>query len=274
MTQTAVATSPAYLFVPGDDARKVDRALGLSETVILDLEDAVAPARKAAARDVIRAALATRPRPAATVVVRINGDGTPWFDADLAWTTDAPIDGLMLPKADAPGIERTTGVRHPVIALIETARGLRDAYAVAAAPQVVRLALGSVDLAAELGLEPRADGAELLTARGGLVRDSAAAGLPGPIDGVWTALGDEEGLRRETRLARTLGMVAKLCIHPGQLAVVREELRPSPERIAWAQHVVAVAEATLERGVLAADGEMIDAAVLTRARRILNGGTA
>jgi citrate lyase subunit beta/citryl-CoA lyase len=269
----SIDDADAYLFVPGDDERKLSRALALSETVVVDLEDAVGPARKQTAREVARAALTGDASPEVTVVVRINGVDSPWFEDDLAWLETAPVDGVMLPKAERPGAERVAATGRPVIALVETARGLRDAYDVISTPGVVRLALGAVDLAAELGLEPRPDGAELLTARSDLVRDSAAAGRPGPIDGVWTALGDEAGLRHETRLARTLGMTAKLCIHPRQVAVVRDELRPTPEQLAWARAIAARAEATDEHGVLGDGGEMIDVAVVRRARRILTGGT-
>ncbi|MEA2333297.1 MAG: citrate lyase subunit beta / citryl-CoA lyase [Thermoleophilaceae bacterium] len=268
-----IAAARSFLFVPGDDDRKVRSALRAGGTLLLDLEDAVAPDRKADARATVEKALADG-RGDATVLLRINGERSRWFAADLEWAHTVAADGIVLPKAEPAGIGLLESSGLPVVALIESAQGLRSAYEIAAAEPVVRLALGSVDLAADLGTEQRADGLELLVPRATLVRDSAAAGLPGPVDGVWTALDDDEGLRRDTALARTLGMAAKLCIHPRQIAIVESELQPSAELVEWARGVLDRADDAADQGVIAADGEMIDAAVVARARRVLHGAPA
>jgi citrate lyase subunit beta/citryl-CoA lyase len=127
--------------------------------------------------------------------------------------------------------------------------------------------LGNVDLAAELGATPGPDGRELLFARSTLVVDSAAAGLGGPIDGPCTAIGDDDALRTETVAAKALGFAAKACIHPGQLGIVHEVFTPTHGELAWARRVVAAAQGS--RGAVAVDGQMVDAPVVARARRLL-----
>jgi len=158
----------------------------------------------------------------------------------------------------------------PVIALIETARGLRRAHEVATRiPRVLALMLGNVDLAVELGATPGPDGRELLFARSALVVDSIAAGLGGPIDGPCTAIDDDDALRTEAVAAKALGFAAKVCIHPRQLAIVHDVFTPTDEELAWARRVVDAAGAAKGRGAIAVDGQMVDAPVVARARRLL-----
>jgi citrate lyase beta subunit len=180
----------------------------------------------------------------------------------------------VLPKASPSAVEALDGRLRPglpVIAIVETARGLRLAYEIACAPRVAMLVLGAVDLGAELRLEPRADGQEILYARSKLVVDSCAAGLRGPADVVFRDTRDEEGLEREALLVRSLGMRAKACIHPAQVPVVNRVFSPSEAQLSWARSVIsAYEEAVAEgRGALALDGEMIDLPVVERARSIL-----
>jgi citrate lyase beta subunit len=131
--------------------------------------------------------------------------------------------------------------------------------------------LGGLDLGAELGLQPRTDGAELLYARSKVVVDSAAAGLRPPFDVVHLATRDEPGLEAECRLARSLGFGGKACIHPAQVPVVNAAFRPTATEVEWARQVLDAAEEGLRdgRGVVALDGAMVDAPVVERARRIL-----
>jgi citrate lyase subunit beta/citryl-CoA lyase len=129
--------------------------------------------------------------------------------------------------------------------------------------------LGTVDPAAQLGATPGPDGRELLYARSALVVDAAAAGLAGPIDGPCTAIGDEAALRAETAAAKALGFSGKICIHPSQLDTVHDVFAPTDEELAWARRVVAAAEGS--RGAVAVDGQMVDAPVVARARRLLRG---
>lgn len=164
----------------------------------------------------------------------------------------------------------------PVYALIESATGLREAFALASFPCVAGLMLGTVDLAADLGLSHRSDGAELLFARSQLVRDSRAASALPPIDGVWTQLDDPAGLAREAALARALGLRGKLCIHPRQLDAVHAAFAPDERERDWAGRVVEAYDRALSRheGAVVMDGELVDLAVVERARRLLGEAAA
>jgi citrate lyase subunit beta/citryl-CoA lyase len=267
-----LAAARSYLFVPATDPRRVDKALASdAHAVIVDLEDAVAEAAKDGARRLVAERLRV-PRDRGAQLVRINGLDTGHARADLAALGGLALDAIVVPKAEpAPLRALAAGAGPPVIALVETARGLRAAFETASLARVAALMLGVVDLAAELGATPGPDGRELLHARSALVVDSVAAGLGGPIDGPCTAIGDEAALRAETAAAKALGFAAKACIHPAQLAIVHELLEPSEEDRAWARRVVAAAgeAAAAGRGAVAVDGQMVDAPVLARARRIL-----
>ena len=231
----------SLLFAPGSDERKLRSALGsAADAVVADLEDAVAPAQKDEARRLV-----AKLEPP---IVRVNGADTMWFADDLA------LVGKLQPDA-----------------IVETAAGLRTAYETASSARVAALLLGAVDLGAELGLEPRPDGLEILYARSQVVVDSAAAGIRPPFDIVHLDVHDEQGLDEECRLARSLGFRGKACIHPGQLDVVHRVFVPTAEELAWAGRVVnAYERETGEgRGVFALNGAMVDLPVVERARRIL-----
>jgi citrate lyase subunit beta / citryl-CoA lyase len=270
----ALAVARSFLFVPGSDAHKVERALAVgADAVVIDLEDAVLPSHKDRARAQLIGAL-TSANTASLRLVRVNAVGTPWFDADLtvlASDVDA-IDAVVLPKASCAAVERAAELGAPVVALVETAEGLRTVHAVASAAGVSALVLGAVDLRLELGLDPRADGLEILFARFSLVVASALAGTRAPIDQVWVDTRDLAGLRSECSLARSLGFRGKICIHPDQVAVVNEAFTPSPEEIAWAERVVSAHQHAADEGLgaFALDGRMVDLPVLERARRLLS----
>jgi citrate lyase beta subunit len=230
---------------------------------VADLEDAVAPVEKAAARDVVAT---VRPR-----VVRVNGAETQFFADDLAAIRELELDAVVLPKATPEAVAALGETGPPVIAIVETAQGLRRSYETATAPRVAALVLGAVDLGAEVGLLPRPDGLELLYARSKLVFDSAAAGIRAPFDVVHLDIRDEQGLEAECSLARSLGFRGKACIHPAQVQVVNRVFTPAAEEVEWARRVIeAYEQAEREgRGVLALDGVMVDLPVVTRARRVL-----
>jgi citrate lyase beta subunit len=179
---------------------------------------------------------------------------------------------LVLPKATPDAVAALGPDGPPVIAIVETALGLRLAYETASAPRVAALVIGAVDLGAELGLEPRPDGLEILHARSRVVVDSAAAGIRQPFDVVHLGIHDDAGLEAECAFARSLGYRGKACIHPQQVPIVNRAFAPSEREVAWAQRVVEAFEASGE-GVLAVNGEMIDLPVVERARRILNEGS-
>ena len=234
-----------------------------ADAVVADLEDAVTPDRKEAARELI---LRLRPR-----VVRVNGADTRWFADDLAATAELELEALVLPKATPDAVAALGADGPPVIAIVETAQGLRLAYETASSPRVAALLVGAADLGAALGWEPRADGLEVLYARSKVVTDSVAAGIRAPFDIVHTDTRDDAGLEASARFARSLGFRGKACIHPAQVPIVNRVFEPETESLDWARRVIDAAEAGERegRGAVALDGEMIDLPVVERARRIL-----
>lgn len=256
-----------FLFVPGSRPDRFDRAAASgADVVILDLEDAVESAAKESARSEVGAWLAG----GASGIVRLNAHGTPWYAGDCDVLAGVPgLAGVMLPKAEDPAaladLSARLGGDVPIVALVETAVGVRGASRVAAASGVVRLAFGSVDLAVDLGCDHSRDA--LLLARSALVVASRAAGLPAPVDGVTTDLDDASVAGDDARYARSLGFGGKLCIHPRQLEPVSSAFAPTPAEVAWATRVAAAAADGRAQRV---DGAMVDRPVLERARRILS----
>lgn len=268
MSWLAALDARSMLFVPGSRADRFDKALGSgADLVIVDLEDAVAADGKDGARG---AALGWEGLSGAAL--RVNALGTPWHDADLAAVAAAatPPAAVMLPKADAASVAEVAYVLPPdveLIALVESARGIRDAYDLAGNERVGRLVFGSVDYALDVGVTSRTESEdELLYARSVLVTASRAAGIAAPVDGVTLALEDSERVEREARRARDLGFSGKLCIHPAQVEPVHLAFRPSEADLAWAARVVAAAG---ESGGAAVrfEGEVMDAPRLAQACR-------
>lgn len=271
----------SFLFVPGDRPERLAKALaGAADAVILDLEDAVAPAAKPAAR----AALAQRwPSLSAAerqrLLVRVNAVPAPGHDEDQALLQGLPgladLAGVMLAKAESAAQLQAVASRLPglpLLPLIESAQGLLQLPAIAGAPQVLRLVLGHIDLQADLGMACGPDEVELLPARWQLVLASRGAGLAAPVDGVTVALDEPEQTLSDAQRARRLGFGAKLCIHPSQIEAVHRGLAPSAAECDWARRVLAAAEAAGNAwgaGALRVDGRMVDAPVLALARRWL-----
>ncbi len=197
--------------------------------------------------------------------------GTPFHDADADAVASLEPDAIVLPKATPDAVDALGPDGPPVIAIVESARGVRLAYEIAARPRVAALQIGAVDLGAETGLEPRADGLELVYVRSKVVFDSVAAGIRPPFDVVHLAIDATDALREECVLARSLGLRGKACIHPAQIAVVNETFTPTASELEWARRVLeanALAEAD-GRGAFALEGAMIDLPVVDRARRLL-----
>ena len=259
-----------YLFVPGNRADRFAKAFASSaDAVVIDLEDAVAPDQKEAARAALAAWCGGTDRQEAELVVRINDDASPWFDADLALLRSLGPCSVMLPKAEsAQQLERVVAALGPdtkLIALVESARGVLAVEAIAQAAGVRRLAFGTLDYALDLGLadDPRG----LLYPACRIALASKAAGLPAPIAGITAAIEDEAALRGDLDLARACGFGAKLCIHPRQVDAVHAMLAPTPEQRDWAARVLAAAQEST--GAVQVDGKMVDRPVLLRARAIL-----
>lgn len=254
----------AYLFVPASRPERYSKAYDAAAgAVIVDLEDAVAPDLKDAARASLQQWLA----PLHPVIVRINADGSDWFGQDLQLLHNPGVAAVMLPKAeDCAAVDRVAAIGKPVIALIETASGIARAREIAQRNGVLCLAFGSIDLQLDLGIT--GDQEELHFARSELVLASRLAALRAPIDGVTTAIDDADQLRRDAERARRFGFGAKLCIHPRQLAVVNAAFAPSADDIAWARKVQE-AIAGSAGGAVSLDGKMIDRPVVLLANRIL-----
>lgn len=257
-----IAAARTFLFVPGDRPERFDKAAASgADIVILDLEDAVAPAAKAEARAAVRAWLES----GKTALVRINAEGTDWFEQDLELASLPSLLGVMLPKSEAgPALARVAALT-PVIALIESAGGVADVRTIATLPGVERLAFGTIDLA--LDLQTTAD--DVLTAIGiQLVVASRASGIAAPIDGVTVVFKDPAPVEQAMRLAKTRGFTAKLCIHPAQLPAVRQAFMPTDDELAHAKRVVEADRASGGSAV-ALDGKMIDRPVVAKAYRVL-----
>jgi citrate lyase subunit beta/citryl-CoA lyase len=236
-----------------------------ADAIVLDLEDAVASDDKSSARDHVDRWLASGGGGA----VRINGLKSPWYteDVDMISAHRCPV---ILPKVD--GVGDVHAVAHrlsdgvPIVPLIETAAGVLEATAICSAAAVVRVAFGSVDLGAELGVDP--DHRDAMSfPRAMVVLASARSGLAPPVDGVCTDLSDTERLVGDADYARVLGFGGKLCIHPQQVAVVNGAFSPTEDEIRWARNIVSSSQG---RSVYAYEGEMIDEPVLKRARRLLD----
>jgi citrate lyase beta subunit len=179
-------------------------------------------------------------------------------------------DGMVVPKASLSSVRVASRLGVPILALIEDGAGLRRAFDLAKVSGVARLGLGSVDLSRDLRLGARPDGQELAFARGQLVRDSAAAGLPRPVDGVEIDVRNSTALRKSARLASTMGFGAKLCLHPAQVEIVETVFGPDSTELAWARRVVAANGARANPGeAFSLDGQMIDQAVVHRANLLL-----
>ena len=261
----------SYLFVPGDRPDRFAKAIAAGAgAVIIDLEDAVAPDAKAAARDHIRAWTRGDDAARADVVVRINDAATAWFDADLELVRACGIRGIMLPKAERAADIALCVAALPrdgiVIPIIETARGVLAVDDVAAASRVQRLAFGTLDYAVDLDLS--GDERGLLYPACRMALASRAAGIGTPIAGVTPAIGNDAQLESDLRFARACGFGAKLCIHPAQLLLTHRAFASTEEEIAWARRVIdAVASG---RGAVQVDGKMVDRPVVLKAQNILD----
>lgn len=272
----------ALLFVPATE-RRLAKLPGLdADALIVDLEDAVHPDAKDAARALLAEALRTLEwRPPLLVRVNAIEEGGA---ADLAALAGLPVDGVMVPKADLAQVEAVAAAvadgwepdaRPTLVPLIESAAGVvglarllegcaRDSLAVAA------VALGGEDLAADLGVTRTEAGTEIQLARQTIVLQARAAGL-GAIDTPFLDSRSAAGLRADTDVAATLGFDGKLCIHPDQVPVVREAFAPDPQQLRWAEEIVLTARRlhSSGAGVGAVDGRMVDRPIVAQAERIL-----
>lgn len=248
------------LFVPGHRPERFEKAATSgADAVIIDLEDAVPAADRDDARAALRADFTGLP-----VLVRINGEGTPWHEDDIAAVSKLPFAAIVVPKAEIGGSLATFAAQShiPILPLIETARGLSQARDIAILQGVLRLIFGSIDFCADLGCIASRE--TLLMARSELVLASRLAGLQNPVDGVTASLDDEAAVAADARHASELGFGGKLAIHPRQIAAIRAGFTPQHGEVEWARNVLASGD-----GAAAVDGAMVDEPVRIRARAIL-----
>ena len=253
------------LFVPANRPDRFAKAASAgTDTIIVDLEDAVSSDDKVNARRLAASALSSIEE--VDVWLRVNGAGTRWHKEDLGLARESGVKGVVLPKAESRReldvLRETLGPDQARIALVETATGIRAAYEIAEACD--RIIFGSVDYVLDLGCEPSRDAC--LMARSTLVIASRAARIAAPLDGITAKIDDEALIRSDAVYARGLGFGGKILIHPRQIAPSRTGFAPDPDIAAWARKVLAASGGGEARSV---DGEMIDAPVIERARAIL-----
>ncbi|MCP3720988.1 CoA ester lyase [Paraburkholderia sp. CNPSo 3281] len=264
----------SFLFVPGDRPERFEKAVRSgADVVIVDLEDAVSQTNKAAARSAVLeeweslSAIANETN--VTPCIRINALREEVARHDVALCHLLKPSLVMVPKVESRDDLSIIAREVPdagVLALIESATGVLEARAIATAPNVARLVLGSVDLMLNLGVTN--DREPLDASRSMLVLASASAGIGAPVDGVCTSITDLDLVKADTERARSFGFAAKLCIHPKQIAAVAAAFSVSDEEFAWASEVVAASKASAGAATTV-NGAMIDLPVLLRALRIV-----
>lgn len=258
---------PAILFCPADRPERFAKALERSDAVILDLEDAVAPAAKAAARGAVIESELDPDR----VIVRVNPLDSDDFVSDLASLSQTDYRRIMVAKAESPKRLAKLDARFELVALCETAKGVAQADWIAALPNVSALMWGAEDLVASIGgtSSRKPNGRYRDIARYARARVLLAAGARGKaaIDAVHLDIEDTKRLAIEAADAAASGFTATACIHPSQVAIIRDAYRPDAKAVAWARGVLSAAEG--ERGVFTYEGRMVDEPVLRHARATL-----
>lgn len=279
----------SWLFVPGNSRKFIDKALAEVpvDVILLDLEDGVPPAEKAAARNLVAETL-TRPPGGPARFVRLNSIRSRWFADDVSSAVVPGCEGVCLPKVESADevlelagtvseLERRQGLRRhsiPIVAVIESARGLLAAPSIAAAdPALTGLMMGSEDFALDLGLPAHRLGEahDLIYARSALVVAAAAAGKLA-VDGIFADLDDAQGLRADALQAQRLGFAGKTTFNPRQVAIINQVFEPAAEEIEYAREVVRAFEEAQARGdgSVAVRGRLVDQPIMDRARRLLD----
>jgi citrate lyase subunit beta/citryl-CoA lyase len=283
--QATVARS--YLYVPGDRPEMLAKALTRgADALIVDLEDAVAPAAKAAARVTVADWLAGLPAELGTEVwVRTNPGAL--GRADAAAVVSPRLAGLVVAKTESPeelaALDRVLSVAEadrgllvgalPVVPLLESASAVLRAERIAAGPRVRRLQLGEADLRADIGVTPGDDERELLYLRSHIVLVSAVLRLDPPVAPTSVLVRDDDGLRRSTLALARMGFVGRACIHPAQVAVVNDVFTPTSDEVERARALVAAFDRAVAVGdgvMLDDSGRMVDEAVVRQSRNVLS----
>ena len=270
------------LFIPGNNPAMLQNGSVFgADSVILDLEDAVAPNEKDAARHLVAQALVHADYGQSEKVVRINPLDTYGAD-DICAIVPCRPDALLVPKVESAEDIRNAarliaelepaGCQVKIVALLETPRGIAEAYSIASAdPRLAALALGAEDYTAALGAKRTKEGQEIYAARMAVINAAAAAGIQS-IDTPFTDANDEEGLLKDTAFAKEIGFKGKLSINPRQVDAIHSVFNPTESDILWAQRVLAaIRKAKAEgSGVASLNGKMVDLPVVNRAKTTLH----
>lgn len=272
-TTKRCAFARSLLFAPGNRPALFDKAIRSgADAVILDLEDSVPAADKASAREAIESEWARLEALGVPLVVRINPSDSEAGAQDLAWLKRLPSPAaVMLPKVESPQAlaeahDRLDGVS--LLPLIESAAGYAALPTLAAAPGVLRLAVGNIDFMADVGLQCDESESELVPLRFAIAIATRLNRLAPAIDGVTVQIGDDTRLRNDAHRALRFGFGGKLCIHPRQVAVIHQALAPTEQELEWARRVIA-ADAQAGGAAVQLDGRMVDLPVVLQARRTL-----
>lgn len=273
--QSEVRPYRSVLYIPGSKERALDKARNLpADAIIFDLEDAVTPDAKAAARDTLAAALAEGGYGARVRIVRINALDTEWGGDDVAALRGADADAFLLPKvnsaADVQALADLLGPDVPIWAMIETPLGILNAAEIAAHPRLAGFVAGTNDLAKELNCRHRADRLPLQVALQTMLLAAKAHDVIA-VDGVYNQFKDDEGLRAECAQGRDLGFDGKTLIHPAQIEVTNTAFAPSEEEIDLARRQIEAFEEAQRsgQGVAVVDGKIVENLHVDTARKIL-----
>jgi len=283
-----VEANRTWLFVPGNNARRVDRALNAgADAAILDLEDAVAVAEKVAARSAVADGL-TRPR-TARAYVRVNALDTGYTFGDLEAAVVPGLDGIVLPKVERAAdiqmvdwvigeLEKKRGLTPgsvDLMPILETGRGVADARAICAAlnggGRLKRVSFGAGDYTRDMGMEWTMGEAEIAPAQAEVVLASRVAGLQPPVDTVFVHIREHAAFRASCLRVRQMGFQGKLLIHPDQVAPANETFTPSPDELAKARKIVAAFREEEAAGLasIQVDGHFVDYPIVEKARRVV-----
>lgn len=277
----------SVLYIPGSKERALEKARDLAaDAIIFDLEDAVAPEEKAAARATLARFLEEVDYGPRVRIVRINGFDTDWGRADAAAFAGHPgADAVLVPKVNSPAdLDAVAAVAgdKSLWAMMETATGMLNAAAIAAHPRLEGMVMGTNDLGRELNSRFRADRLPMMAGLGLCLLAAKAHGRV-IVDGVYNAFKDEAGLRAECEQGRDMGFDGKTLIHPAQLEIANAAFAPSADEIALAERQIAAFNAALGQGqgVAVLDGRIVEnmhvataQGILARARAIAVGAIA
>ncbi len=271
---TTIQLCRSVLYIPGSKERALEKAKGLGvDAIIFDLEDAVAPVEKEAARNTLATQLATGDYGHRRRIVRINALDTPWGQDDARAVATMPCDAVLLPKVESRAdIEALTALvpGKPVWCMMETPLSIFRALEIAKTPAVGGLVLGTNDLAKDIGCATGGDRIALMTALQTCLMAARAAGVV-CVDGVYNAFKDDEGLTAECEQGRALGMDGKTLIHPAQVDIANRIFAPSEAQIDLATRQIEGFEAAKARGegVAVVDGSIVENLHVETARAVL-----